>query len=123
MIEENIYNFLIADSSITALVGRRIHWINDEQGTAYPKITFKCMSKPKLYQATDEWRRYRFFVYGEDKYTVQNIADTLTSKLHGLYGEVDGVYIDFMSKLDEIPPELREDSIYEMYLDFRVKYH
>ena len=127
MVEERIYNYLIdADSNvdITSVVpASQIGWVDLPELTPYPQIVFKCISKPPMYQSTDQWQRWRFYILSEDKFKCQEIADLLESKLHRAYGVIDGQVFDFITKLDDSPIQRREDSIYEMYVDYRILYH
>ena len=120
MVEEKIYNYLRANLDLPA---RQIGWGDEPTGTAYPRVTFKKMSDPPLYQSTDTWQRWRFYVAHEDKFECKAIVELIVLALHGFYGLIEDFYFDFISKIDEGPIELREDNIYEIYVDFRVKYH
>lgn len=124
MIEENIYNYLISFSSLTSRVNPdSIGWIDVPEEYSYPKIKFVVISKPTMYQSDDQWQRWRFYIIAVDKFECQALADILTDILNRLYGLVDGTYIDYVAKIDESPIELRDDSLYEMSIDFRVLYH
>jgi len=124
MIQESIYNFLVSKTDLTAYVSTRIYWADAPQGSLYPQIVFKKLSAPKNYQLDDEWQRWRFFIFDEDKFNVDAIATLLKGYLQNLYGTVDEDDIDFITRLDESTIELRvEDKINYMYIDFRIIYH
>jgi hypothetical protein len=91
MIEERLYNYLVAQPEILARANRdSIAWCDVENKNAeYPRLTFKSLSKPPLYQSDDQYQRMRFWVVGPDKFDVQALLDLLKAKLHRLSGDVD----------------------------------
>ncbi|HUT63701.1 MAG TPA: hypothetical protein VMZ04_07070 [Anaerolineae bacterium] len=124
MIQESVHNYLISKVDLTAYVGERIYWPDAPQGSTYPLITFKTVSAPKDYMLDDEWQRWRFYIFDEDKFVVNTISDKLKGYLQNLYGDVDVDYIDLITRIDEIDPEYRaDDQVYYKYIDFRVIYH
>ena len=122
MVEENIKNFLNEQSEFTDLV-ESFGWIDLPEKSKYPRVTFKAISKPTLYQSTDRWERWRFYIVAANKKTCADIADVLDDLLNNLYGDVDSQAIDYIARIDEGQMERREDGKYEMYVDFRVLYH
>lgn len=123
MTAENIYNYLKDVDAIHAIVSDRIYWIDGDQGTTYPQISFKKISSPQKYETPDQWQRWRFYILCEDKFECNTLADLLTTHLNGIYGLLDVQYFDYISKIDEGIIKLRDDEIYEMYIDFRIVYH
>ena len=124
MVEENIYNLLIATSTLTAKVpAEQIGWVDVPDSTAYPKIEFRCIDKPTMLEATDEWQRWRFHIIHYSKTECAAIAVILTGLLNNAHGLIDGTYFDYIAKILESPLELRDDNQYEIYLDFRIMYH
>lgn len=124
MIEDNIYNYLISLSAITDLVDPDcIGFVDVEESTTYPQIVFNCISDPQLYQTNDKWQRWRFFIFAKDKFVLREIKSELCTALNGLYDLMDTKYIDYITKLDDTLIVLRDDKIYETYVDFRILYH
>jgi hypothetical protein len=130
LIQRNIYNFLISaeDSNekstlIDYVDPASIGYVDVNVNAEYPRVTYNIISNPELYQTSDKWQRWRFYVSAQDKFLCKEIGDTLTEKLNNCYGLIDGVYFDYIVKLDESPITKSDDQIYEMYIDFRVLYH
>jgi hypothetical protein len=124
MIQDNIYTFLSGTAALTALVpADQIGWSDVLNTEAYPKITYTCVSNPQAYPEADQWQRWRFYVVAIDKFEARAIADVLDTTLNRAYGDVGGVTVEFMAKIDESPVELRDDGNYELSLDYRIIYH
>ena len=124
MVEQNIYNLLIASTTLTAKVpALNIGWVDVLEDIAIPKIQFKVIDRPILYDSPDMWERWRFYIVHPSKLECVNVSVILTGLLHTAYGLIDGTYFDYIAKILESPLELRDDNQYEIYLDFRVLYH
>lgn len=132
MREENIYNYLMAETEFSALLDSdSIGWVSTDKNSSYPRVTYNIISRPKIVDASDEWQRWRFYLTntiidstGKDgKFVIREIADVLTDLLNGVHGTIDGVHFDFIQKIDESEINLRDDEVYEMYIDFRILYH
>ena len=131
-VPESIYFYLISESTFTDLVDNdSLGYISVEQNSNYPKVTYNIIDRPRIVDASDEWQRWRFYITctkdlnGEDgKFKVRAVADVLTSLLNSLYGVLDSnTKLDFVQKLTESEVFLRDDNIYESYVDFRILYH
>ncbi len=124
MIEERIYNYLTSFTDVLARVNRNsIAWCDVEDKNAeYPRLTYKRISNPQLYQSTDQFQRYRFWIVGPDKFDVIALLDLLKEKLNRLYGDVDSQHFHFISLIDEGTMEKRDDGMYEIYADYRFSY-
>lgn len=132
----SIYDYLVSESDFTDLVDSgSLGFSFVDQSVDYPKVVFKKISNPRIVDATDEWQRWRFYITctknivinsqnRDGKFMLINIADVLTNLLNQLYGDLDSnTKLDFVKKLDESEIELRDDNVYEMYIDFRILYH
>lgn len=121
MIEEQIHTYLSNQSEIISRVDpSSIGWIDTPEQEIYPKITFKALSAPPLYQSTDQFQLFRFWVVGEDKYIVAEILAAIKQVLHGLSGDMEGQYVHFISLIDTYSIDLRDDNLYEGYSDYRI---
>jgi hypothetical protein len=120
-IKDDIYTFLSAQSAVTALVPvGQMGWIDCDEETSYPRIVYKMISDPPLYQANDRWQRWRFYALSDSKDECRQIGDALYDALHGLQDNMGSTYVNvFMIDRTEVT---REESIYEQYLDFRIIY-
>lgn len=123
-IKDTIYTILINDSDLIALVpATSIGWIDVDENEDYPRIVFKLIAAPPLYQSDDQWQRWRFNCYSHLKVECKDIGEALISLLHGYKGNLVGAqYIDFISKIDEVEIT-KQESVYEKYIDFRISYH
>ena len=120
-IKDDIYSFLSSQSSITNLVPATQHgWIDCDEETNYPRIVFKMISDPPLYECNDRWQRWRFYALSDSKTECSNIGDALYNALHGLQDDMGSTYVNvFMIDRSEVE---RMESTYELYLDFRIIY-
>lgn len=123
-IKDTIYTILTNDSDLIALVpATSIGWIDVDENKDYPRIVFKLISAPPLYQSNDQWQRWRFYCYSHLKVECEDIGEALKDLLHGYKGNLVGAqYIDFISKIDEVEVT-RQEAVYEKYIDFRISYH
>lgn len=121
-LKDDIYNYLMADTDFTSLVDS-LGWVSVEETSAYPRVTFNVIDAPRIYQASDEWQRWRFYIVASNKFDIESISSVLTDLLNGLYGTVGSSTVDFIQKLTESEVQMREDLIYESYIDFRILYH
>jgi hypothetical protein len=123
-VEDVLYSYLITQSGITDIVATgSIDHVDNLESAVYPRITYVKIDSPELYQATDQWQRWRFFVNSRDRAELNTIMDELTSSLNRAFGDFSGMYINFIQKLNEGQIILRDDSIYESYIDFRILYN
>lgn len=124
MVEQYIYNYLISESTFTDLVDTdALGWASVSQDASYPKVVYKIIDRPRIVDASDEWQRWRFYITSDNKFEIRDIADVLTSLLNGAYGALDSGNFDFIQKLNESEITLRDDKIFQMYVDFRILYH
>lgn len=124
MIEEDIYNFLISDTEFTSLVDSdSLGYISVENSASYPKVTFNIISRPRIVYGSDEWQRWRFFIVSDNRFECREIADVLTDMFNGSYGTFGSSTIDYIQKLDEYIVELDDRGLYQLSIDFRIKYH
>lgn len=123
-IKDDIYTFISSQAAITALVAAtNIGWVDCDEETDYPRIVYYMVSDPPLYEANDRWQRWRFFAYSDLKDECLDIVDVLDSTLHQLQNTTMGdTYIDFVSRIDR-SEVVRQELIYEAYIDFRIIYH
>ena len=122
-IEDVLNDYLIAQSEITDIVSpSNIDQIESDTNS-YPKIIYVKIDSPELYQSTDQWQRWRFFIVSPARAELNNVTDVLTDALNRAFGDFSGMYIDFIQKLNEGQITLRDDQIYESFLDFRILYH
>lgn len=120
-IKDDIYSFLQTQSGVISLVpASQIGYVDCDETTPYPRIVYKMISDPPLYQSKDRWQRWRFFCFSDDKTECLNIGDSLFTALHRLQDTMGTTYVNvFMIDRSEVE---RNESIYEMYLDFRIIY-
>jgi len=121
-VKNDIYTFISAQSAITSLVNvDNICWVDGDEDTTYPRIVYKMISDPPLYESGDRWQRWRFYVFSDLKTECLTIGDALYNALHRLQDEMgDTFYNVFMLDRTEVE---RQENMYECYLDFRIIYH
>lgn len=127
-LDEAIWTHFSAIAEFIALVpATRIHWIDAPQGTAIPLMVYRCISSPPLYDSTDKWERIEFVVVAADKIQCQNIGKLVDDHLDHFTGSRDGLFggmaIDYITKIGEFDPALREDGNYEQIKEYRFVYH
>lgn len=122
-VNEEVYNFLLTVSTLTAYIGTRLYWVDDPSDSSYPKVVFKELTKPTKWLSVDQWQRWRFYILAEDKFVCQAIGDIIKSSLNESYGTFGTEEIDNISHINDEGIELREDGVYELIQDYRVSYH
>lgn len=119
-LKDDIYTYMQAQTVITDLVDvGSIGWVDVDLQTIYPKIIYFCISAPPLYQATDQYQRWRFFIFADSKALCRQIIDALITTFHGLQGEIGATNLGFVTKIDENPIFRGNDDIFETSIDFR----
>jgi len=122
-IKDDIYTFLVANTTITSLVpSSQIGWIDVDEIDDYPKIVYQMISSPVLYESIDEWQRWRFYCFSHSKTECRDIGVALIDLLHGLTDTMGDTYISLIIKIDE-SEVTRLENIYEKYIDFRIIYN
>lgn len=119
MIQQYIYDFLVNESGLTD----NILWGDELELESYPGIVFKRISSPGFNQTDDKWERWRFYIIGSDQWEVDSISGTLILTLNRMYGDMEGLYIDFVQLIDVSSIEKRDDEMFSLYVDFRFLYH
>ena len=121
-IQEALHLYLTDVDDLVALVpSSSISWIDARQTKTYPRVTYKQISAPPLYDAPDQWQRWRFYAYHMDKSRCLDIATALHDCLHRFSGDMAGIYISYISLIDRFDPEYQEtQQVYEAALDFRI---
>lgn len=125
MISESLHTYLSEDTLIAAIVNAAsIGYITVNKDNAdYPRIIYKKISSPAMYQGTDEWQRWRFYVLSQNKFDIDTIIGYITDRLNNVYGTIEDDDVDNISKIDEGMTIKRDDGIFEGYVDFRINYH
>lgn len=122
-IKTNIYTYLITITDLTDIVpATQIGWVDVDENTDFPRIVFKMVSSPPLYQSDDQWQRWRFFCYSDSKDECEDIGEILIENLNRLQGTMGGKRMSYVAKLDEIEAT-KQDNVYEKYVDFRFIYN
>lgn len=127
-IDEAIYNHLIAEPLILSEVAAtNINWIEADQTTDYPQIVYKNISAPNMYDSNDQWQRWRFFILDKNKVKCKDIAKLIRDRLNrfrgSAHGPFGGVAVDYISLIEEMKIEYRDDKIFEAIQDYRICYH
>jgi len=123
-LEEIIYNYLSSISdSLNNIAIASIGWLDVESNADYPRIIYKKISGSSYDQTHDKWERWRFYVTHADKFECQDIINILNKNLVGLKDKLSGQWIQSISKIDEGTIEIRDDNIYEGYVDYRFNYN
>jgi hypothetical protein len=122
-IKNNIYAYLITISDLIAIVpAGQIGWVDVDENTDFPRIVFRMISSPPLYQSDDQWQRWRFFCRSDSKVECENIGEILIENLNRLQGDMGGKRMSYVAKIDENEATW-QDNIYEKYVDFRFVYN
>jgi hypothetical protein len=117
-----IYDYLNSDVNFSSRVNT-FGFLDVPEGSPVPRVSYKVISSPTFWETDDQWQRWRFFVVAEDKFDCLEIADIIEGLLNRAYGTIGGIYFDFISRLDASEVEQRDDELYELYIDYRVKWH
>jgi hypothetical protein len=131
LLDEAIYNHLSGVAAIIALVpATSIQWIDAELETTIPRIVFRRISAPAMYDAYDQWQRWEIVTVHQDKWSCRQIANLVSDNLNrfktvneGLFGGAGGMSIDYIEKIEDPDPTLREDGRYEVIQEFRFIFH
>ena len=120
-VKDDIFSYISTVTGITDIVPvNQIGWIDTDENTPYPKIVYKMISAPPLYQANDEWQRWRFWIFSDSKVEALNIGTELRTALHRLQDTMGSTYYNvFLIDESEVS---RQEDIYEKYIDFRIIY-
>ena len=120
-IEEAIDTYLKSLSDLTDIIPvQSIGWVDKRQSTEYPRLVFRNISNPKLYEMPDRWQRWRFFIFAEDPFTCKAVGRLLDTKFEALYGNMGGLKMSYVTKLDFYDPEYDEDrQKYFLTMDYR----
>ena len=120
-IKDDIYNFLQLQSGITDIVpASQIGWVDCDEQTSYPRIVYKLISDPPIYQCNDRWQRWRFYCVSDSIEECENIGNALYTALHRLQDTMGDTYVN-VYLIDKSTID-KYESIYEQYLDFRIIY-
>lgn len=125
MVKDDLYNYMITFATLLAKVpAESIGWIDVPIGV-YPKIQFKCISRPLASDNKDEWQGWRFYIIHPDPEECQLTADIVRGIFDNCYGTlvVGSRYYDFITMTAEFPIALRDDENFEIYQDYRILYH
>lgn len=126
LIEEGIATYLLAQASLTALIGSRLYnlVLPDGDRTTYPAITYQRVSGPRVQNLTGSsgyaGPRFRFVVYAQDYVTAKNVAEQLRLELQdyvGTMGTVQGVSVTFLGDTDLFEDE---DNIPRVASDYEI---
>jgi hypothetical protein len=123
-IEEAIDTYLKSISDLTDVIPiQSIGWIDKRESTEYPRLVFRNISNPKLYEMPDRWQRWRFYILAEDSYTCKAVARILDTNLEALYGNMGGLTMSYVTKLNFPDPEFDEDrQKYMITMDYRFSF-
>jgi len=120
-VKNDIYSFMQTQSGITDIVPvGQVGWIDCDTDTPYPRIIYKKISSPPLYQSNDEWQRWRFWVFSDDKTEVLAIGDELRTAFHRLQDTMGSTFYNVFL-IDESEVD-RQEEMYQKYIDFRIIY-
>ena len=120
-IEQAIYDYLVGIDDLTDVVNiNAIARLEITQTTAYPRLVFKNIDKPVLYEMPDEWQRWRFYILANDPYTAVAIGRILDTNFEGLTGTMGDKKISYVTKLADADPEFQEvQNMWELIQDYR----
>lgn len=123
-IEEAIWNYLTGIAELQDIDGfiptGQIGWVDLDQDVNYPRIVFKNISRPVLYQFPDQWQRFRFYILAPDKYTCVRLGRILSDSFEALTGEMGGKTISYVTKIEDEDPMYQElQQVYELTQDYR----
>jgi len=123
-IEEAIDIYLKSITDLTDIINvQSIGWIDKRQDKEYPRLVFRNISNPKQYEFPDRWQRWRFVIYAEDPYTCKAVGRILDDNFQSLIGNMAGLTMSYITKLDFPDPEFDEDrQKYMLTQDFRFSY-
>ncbi len=128
LLDKAIWTYL---SGIAALVAKvpaeSIQWGDAEQETAVPRVVYRRISSPSLYDATDQWQRWEIITVHTDKYEAQAIGVIISDSLHRFKGADQGTFggmaVDYIEKIEDRDPQLRTDGRYELIQEYRFIFH
>ena len=129
MIYDDIYDYLVTNSTLTGLVGQfpnssyRIMWPDAPEGN-HNGVVFRSLSDPQIYLGTDtKHQLFRFWINDQNPENCVLIANELKTMLNDKRGFAMGsIDVMYSYKETDLDPILIPDlSTYQAVLDIRIK--
>ncbi|MBY6113295.1 DUF3168 domain-containing protein [Mameliella alba] len=103
--EEALTAFLLADATLVALVGTRVHWLRlpDQVGT-FPYVRLQMVDAPRSYHSKGasglQIDRVQVDAWGETYESAKAVERAIEARLSGYRGAQSGVMFQGVFKLD-----------------------
>ncbi|HKJ75398.1 MAG TPA: DUF3168 domain-containing protein [Alphaproteobacteria bacterium] len=129
MIESDLRTFLLADATISGLVGTRIFPVRAPQGGSFPAMTYTPVSGQRFHNtgggAGLSGPRIQFDCWAEAYSEAKSLADALRERLDGYSGSagsgtVQGAFFD--TERDSFEPDAGVSGLYRVSHDYFVYY-
>ena len=129
-IEDALTAFILAQTGLTALIGRRYFYDVLPMGTALPAVVCKCVSDVKIHthqgQASSEEPSYDLTAYASTRSGARAVAEQIKAALCDYVGTMSGLAIEYCTLLNELPDTLTNADgtikIHTVTLEFEIDY-
>lgn len=124
-IDNDIKTHLDSIAVLTAIIpAASIYWASSPQEDDYPRLVYRRISDPTLYDSDDRWQRWRFFIYHGDKGKCEEVEQILHDYLNRKDDSIGTLDVDYVQCLERSDPEFDNDlRVYWSFIDFRIIYH
>jgi len=129
-IEEALTTYLLAQSDLTALIGRRFFYDELPQGTTLPAVVCQCVDDIKSHthdgQSKLESPNYQYTAYASTRSGARAIANKIKAALCDYVGVMSGIKVQYITLLNELPnTEATSDgsiTVHTVDLEFEINF-
>lgn len=130
-IKTPLYDRLVADGTVSGLVGTRIYRKVAPQEAAKPYVTFQGISAPRIHGVKNSLgvvqERIQFDCWADTDSGAEAVADAIRASLDGFTGTLGSIRVQGCTHLDERPgmePPIGggETPIHRVSQDYMVSY-
>jgi hypothetical protein len=112
-LKKTLVAYLLGKSEITALISRRFYYDNIPYECKYPAVLCFYVSDVKLHtltgQSTLEQPNVQFSVHADTDEEAEEVANQLKNALSDYQGDMNGLYIQYIKLLNELPSEYKNE--------------
>lgn len=126
MIESALWQFLVSNPGVYALVGNRIGPMKLPRNPKFPEVTYQVISSSRPYvhegAAGLTTKVVQYDVWAKSYQECKSVAKALREALEGYRGTMDGVTVYAVFLLSQLDDYDQETGIYRQTMDFEVSY-
>lgn len=120
LIDEAIRAILLANTTVSNIVGTRIYPLNLPLDCDFPALSYSKPSDP--YNRIVGKPRFQIDCWAEDFTEVQNLKIAVQNALDGYSGTVLGINIEIIIPLDSVDTVEQNLGVYHIPYDFKIIY-